>query len=251
MGDGNVYLELTGEGERSQLRLKNVLLVPGMRKNLLSMAGLMDMGWFIKGKSNCLALCKGSHIIKAQEAGGLFILKGKSTNGKSECLVMTSPNAASNSAGHGTKMKTINESTKAKARSRAHIDRHSSDQPSAVSGVPAGTNKRDSPATARKNTTRVHLQDAHEALAHINKRRVKEFLTREKIAFVDDNVDCDACRQGKQNKATYHSKPGYITMQSMGQVINADVCGPMHPSLGGHRYFLTLQDGFYSVQCVY
>jgi hypothetical protein len=88
------------------------------------------------------------------------------------------------------------------------------------------------------------LQGAHETLAHIDKRRVKEFLTREGIAFKDDKITCTACIRGKMNRASYRSKPASVAPQSLGY-ISTDLCGPMPTAdISGAKYFMNMHDQY-------
>ena len=50
------------------------------------------------------------------------------------------------------------------------------------------------------NKPPISLKEAHEALAHIGKEKVKKTLTENGIQFIDDLAMCDACQRGKQHR---------------------------------------------------
>lgn len=104
--------------------------------------------------------------------------------------------------------------------------------------------------TAEGLQVEISLKDAHTTLTHIGKEKVKRVLTQEGIAFKDDLNKCDACIKGKQNRASYKSKPIDTLAQSTGH-IHADLCSPSIPSLGGAKYFLCLTDEYSKYRKVY
>lgn len=83
----------------------------------------------------------------------------------------------------------------------------------------------------------------HERLGHQNLAHVKSFLKRNGIEYVNENFDCDGCAFGKQHRLSFDLRPERST--SCGEIIHADVCGPMsEDSYGGSRYFVLFKDDF-------
>lgn len=89
------------------------------------------------------------------------------------------------------------------------------------------------------------LQLWHERLGHQNKRHVREILKNMNIPLKSAATSefCDGCVLGKAHRKPFKSRPYRAT--SVGEVINADVNGPMSvESLNGARYFVCFKDDF-------
>jgi hypothetical protein len=56
----------------------------------------------------------------------------------------------------------------------------------------------------------------------------------------EDVIDCEECRIGKQTRKTFSGR--ISTAKKVGDVTHSDVCGPILPSLGGHKYFVSFID---------
>lgn len=95
----------------------------------------------------------------------------------------------------------------------------------------------------------IHLW--HERLAHQNLARVKRFLRRNDIQYIDeDNFQCEHCIYGKIHRLPFPERR--VKSFECGEVIHADVCGPMQvKSLGGTQYFLLLKDDYSHYRFVY
>lgn len=89
------------------------------------------------------------------------------------------------------------------------------------------------------------LQLWHERLSHQNIKYVNNILEKHNIK-VSDNKNhffCDACIIGKQHKQTFKSSTTNTT--AVGEIIHADLCGPMETnSIGGSKYFLLFKDDY-------
>lgn len=96
----------------------------------------------------------------------------------------------------------------------------------------------------------VSLKAAHRTLAHVNKEKTKEVLTREKIKFVDDFESCEACIQGKMHRASYRTKPKEGRATGIG-TFHADLCSPATTALGGFKHFLCFTDDYSKYRKVY
>jgi hypothetical protein len=94
------------------------------------------------------------------------------------------------------------------------------------------------------------LQFWHERLCHQNKKYVKEFLQREGVNVPLDEYFCEACAYGKSQRQPFYSRTCRAT--KAGEIIHADVCGPMEESsLRGMRYFVCFKDDFSRYRRVY
>lgn len=105
-------------------------------------------------------------------------------------------------------------------------------------------------AFANVAVKKTSLRVWHERLGHQNMAHVKEFLRNKSIDFVDDDFKCEACMYGKQHRGSFGGREEKSS--SCGEIIHADVCGPMEEtSHGGSRYFLLLKDDYSHYRQVY
>lgn len=94
------------------------------------------------------------------------------------------------------------------------------------------------------------LGEWHQRLAHQNARHVREVLKRYNVPFVDRNFQCEACVMGKMHRISFPISTS--SSGKCGDIIHADLCGPMPTkSLGGARYFLLLKDDYSHFRVVY
>lgn len=83
----------------------------------------------------------------------------------------------------------------------------------------------------------------NERFGHQNILHVRRFLKQHEIDFVDEKFVCEACIIGKQKRNGFKSSEERAT--TCGEVVVADVCGPMQKqSFGGSRYFLLVKDDY-------
>lgn len=102
----------------------------------------------------------------------------------------------------------------------------------------------------RKDTAQAYvsskdtLQNWHERLAHQNFRHVRQILKRLEISVKEaEDPFCEACTVGKMHRLPFPESTSRA--ESIGEVIHADLCGPMPAkSLGGSKYFLLLKDDY-------
>lgn len=109
-------------------------------------------------------------------------------------------------------------------------------------------------AAAVGNADCCSIQVWHERLAHQNKRHVKDFLNgwgiKVKTSGEPDEKLCDGCMYGKMHRLKFGNRKDRPTKP--GDLINADVCGPMEgESLGGKRYYVVFKDDFSKFRVVY
>lgn len=97
----------------------------------------------------------------------------------------------------------------------------------------------------------ISLRTWHERLGHQNIAHVKKFLQNEGIDYdCNEVLRCEACLYGKQHRGSFKNREEKSS--TCGEIIHADVCGPMEEnSLGGSRYFLLLKDDYSHFRFVY
>uniref|UniRef100_A0A5S6QFC3 Integrase catalytic domain-containing protein n=1 Tax=Trichuris muris TaxID=70415 RepID=A0A5S6QFC3_TRIMR len=88
------------------------------------------------------------------------------------------------------------------------------------------------------------LQLYHERLGRQNLQHVLNVLKRYGISVTAEEKElCEACAYGKQPRKTFGIRSD--RPNAAGELINADVCGPMSiASLGGARYFVVFKDDY-------
>lgn len=99
----------------------------------------------------------------------------------------------------------------------------------------------DDEAIASIAVNKISLRVWHERLGHQNIAHVKKILQSRDIDFINEDFQCEACVYGKHHRGSFKSREEKST--KCGEIIHADVCGPMEEcSIGGSRYFLLLKD---------
>lgn len=87
----------------------------------------------------------------------------------------------------------------------------------------------------------------HQRLAHINCKALRSMINKNlvtgiKVENKNDTFFCESCVLGKQHKLSF-IKPTQTKRTKVGDLIHADLCGPMPTdSVGGSKYFLLLKD---------
>lgn len=105
-------------------------------------------------------------------------------------------------------------------------------------------------ASANVAIKKISLRAWHERIGHQNVAHVKRFLRSNDIDFVDEDFACEACVYGKHHRGSYKLREE--KSKRCGEIIHADVCGPMQTdSIGGSRYFLLLKDDFSHYRFIY
>ena len=94
------------------------------------------------------------------------------------------------------------------------------------------------------------LQVWHERLGHQNKQYMEKYLKKHDITYTKDNQLCEACILGKQHRLSFGTR--MTTTVKTGELIHADVCGPMQEdSFRGYRYFVMFKDDFSKYRDLY
>ena len=71
----------------------------------------------------------------------------------------------------------------------------------------------------------------------------KKLTSDIKLSKVAQLSLCEGCVEGKMSKNSFH--PVGVRSSGKLQLVHGNVCGPMPTeSLGSHRYFVTLIDGY-------
>lgn len=104
-------------------------------------------------------------------------------------------------------------------------------------------------ANVAKRVENIHVW--HERLAHQHLTQVKKFLSANKIDFKNcDRLNCEACIYGKAHRLKFPKRETKVN--KCGEVVCADVCGPLEvKSLGDKKYFLLMKDEFSHFRTVY
>lgn len=94
------------------------------------------------------------------------------------------------------------------------------------------------------------LQQWHQKLAHQNVQQCKKILKNHELDVPDEEFQCEACIFGKQHRLPFPESTSVTTKP--GEVVHADVCGPMEEdSIGRSKYFLLFKDDYSHYRTVY
>lgn len=90
------------------------------------------------------------------------------------------------------------------------------------------------------------LQRWHKRMAHQNTCQVRKVLDSLHIKYEEnkEKIFCEDCAKGKMHRLPFPKKSGSKS-NDFGELVHADLCGPMQEdSLGGSRFFLLLKDDY-------
>lgn len=83
----------------------------------------------------------------------------------------------------------------------------------------------------------------HKRLAHQNVIQVKKILNNSRTVFQNQDFRCEDCILGKMHRLPFPKSESKSVR--LGELVHADLCGPMQEnSLGGARYLLLLKDDY-------
>ena len=216
-GQGDARMDVNVGERRVNLELKNVLLVPKIRKNLISVGQLTDAGYDVHIQKDELTIQKDEECIPVPKENGLYRLEVTES--------------------HPLEHRDSSEESEPDVR-----DEENENPPECYRAKAA--------SNSDKVDGAVSLRSAHETLAHINKNAVKQFLQLQKIQFKDDLDQCKDCIMGKQTRVSDYSRPKAAKADSPGVVV-ADLCSPSIESIGGYKHFLLITDEFSKFRKVY
>ena len=197
-----------------KLELKDVLFVPKIRKNLISVGQLTDAGFDVNIRKDELSIEKDGIQMPVPKMKGLYRLEVDDESPQNNQV--------------------ISEESEPESR-----DDETSDPQEGF-----GLNAKGIPGPEKVNKANVaSLKNAHELLAHVNKNSVKKFLTLQNIPFKDDLDQCEECILAKQTRVSDYSRPKEAKADSPGVVV-ADLCSPSTVSIGGCKHFLLITDEY-------
>jgi transposase InsO family protein len=90
----------------------------------------------------------------------------------------------------------------------------------------------------------------HRRLGHLGVANVKELQTKGMVRGMETPLKgtvpetCEGCAAGHPTRAAFNSKPDTTPTNAKLELVHTDVCGPMAPSYGGARYFITFTDDY-------
>lgn len=210
-GQGTVGLTVKVGDDIVEFELGNVLFVPAMRKNLVSVSQLTKDNFEVTIKGTELLIKKGELSIPVQQRKGLYQLQtmakhepkrkanGLLVNGHAGRAIKTDPNLKVNS--------------------------------DAIRG-------------------KLSMRKLHELFAHLSPSFMKQCFERYNIECIDDFEQCESCVLGKQTKHNYRTRPKEVQATEPGTV-SADLCSPATPSLGNANHSLMITDEFSKFRKVY
>lgn len=93
------------------------------------------------------------------------------------------------------------------------------------------------------NSKGLSLYDWHCRMGHLCVRQVESILKKCTINYDAERFQCESCISGKSDSLPFPKREHKAT--AIGQIVHADVCGPMDvESLGGARYHLLIKDEY-------
>ena len=208
-GIGGVKLTVRGKGDirtvmdvkdtRHNATLHDVLHVPGLGTNLLSIASVTERGIDVAFTKQMVSFTK----------NGLFIMTGNRSDKELYRLNMrTVPVIRNETIAH-----------------TATVDRLS-------------------------------LSVWHQRLSHVNYKTIVKMVSGNMVHGIklDDysipTEVCSGCALGKMHRLPF--KKGRERAKQIGELVHADVCGPMQqPSPSGSRYYVTFKDDFSGYRAIY
>lgn len=105
-------------------------------------------------------------------------------------------------------------------------------------------------AALAARSEKLSLGEWHQRLVHQNVRHVREVLKKHNVSYIDKDFQCEACVMGKMHRLSFPKSESKT--EKCGDIIHADLCGPMPTtSLSGARYFLLLKDDYSHFRVVY
>lgn len=214
-GQGIVNILAFNNSEWCEKHLSNVLYVPDLHLNLFSQNTALDKGYKLKANSlKCEFLDADKVVAVAIRKSNLFELMFKVVGDVSGFAVTKENTPEGNSESRRWKKTCI---------------------------------------TTRGNTSCsvLSLFVWHKRLGHQNIAQVKKVLRNLNINFKEDkDFFCEDCMMGKHHRSSFNSSESRAT--KTGELVHADVCGPMQTtSLGGSRYFVLFKDDFSNYRTVY
>lgn len=268
-GAGDVSLNIRTGKELHTLVLCNVLYVPKMRKNLISVSKIVQQGYELKFHENLMTIRNGNHEVHVpiqndlyrlcvekstdEESGRILMLEqaqedetNMSSDGEND-FEMVSPEGTVVTQEEATGSAQNNIETENTSTEESNEPAESQEEASLdVSNTSALASK----GRLSENRGPVSLKEAHVIFGHVNKEMVKKLLDLEGFDYIDDFVQCESCIMAKQHRISYHSRPAEGRPQELGYV-TGDLCTTTVRSAGGCKYFLLLTEEYSRYRKVY
>jgi len=211
-GRGSIRIKVENPKSKNTetIRLDEVLLVPDLDTNLLSVSkALNQQKEIIFDKNEARVLSKnGETILTATRKGDLYA---------------------------------INFAREGKIKTTDSIQRESSSLTAEETGSSFEINK------GEQLTKDSPLHTWHLKYGHLNERDLKLLKAKEMVRGInfDENEtlsDCKVCIQGKQTKTPFNKKSNFRSKELL-NLVHSDLFGPVDtPSLGGSKYCATFTD---------
>ena len=217
-GTGDVRITCVTGGKAQPVRLRDVMYVPGLSVNLISVKQLTGKGFSVNFNNNQRCEIKDSTGELCAEGwcsrGGLYRLNG--------CSIRS----------------LLSESVEAPA-AETTVEVPSRERPTNLSLA---------------TTTAETYQLWHRRLGHLHEEGIKRManglVNGVACKIPRRNTVCKACAEGKLRRLKF---PRSVTKtDSRLELVHSDVCGPMEtPSIGGHQYFVTFIADFSRMTTIY
>lgn len=95
-----------------------------------------------------------------------------------------------------------------------------------------------------------NIMEWHEKLVHQNFLQIRRIMKNHGIQLEKNDPFCKACAKGKSHRKSFPRSE--TKTKKVGELIHADLCGPMETnSLGKARYFLLFKDDYSNYRKIY
>ena len=234
-GTGDARLTVMANEGIVDIDLKNVLYVPGLRKNLLSISKLTANGFKINFSENILTIEKDGIIIMVPKEKGLYKMRLIDERDQRDLTSHYAPEEEQF------------------LKDRTDSDSDEEENPPRRSLAALAEEDKYIETSDKKNhneTGKFSLKEMHERLGHIGKTNLIHFIKGMKGKYIDDLGQCNTCVMAKQRRSSYRSKPDEAKAKEPGTII-ADLCYMPVASHDGGHHFLLLTDEYSKFRKVY
>lgn len=236
-GHGDVVLALTGQQQTTTI--SEVIFVPGLSTNLLSVSKLTAKGLRVHFDEKECSICYGETVVaSAKKIHGVYQLNTSIETSDGSVPAAKGPPTTYRQpltrTGSVTEKERVGNAHEAPCRSVAESQRLSPTEGQQTEGV-----------YLCETSTPQELW--HRRLGHLNKRSMQ--LLKKGMAsginYTDTNyTPCIPCIEGKQSRLPFPKRSYTRATQKLG-LIHSDLCGPMSiSSFSGAKYLLTFIDDY-------
>lgn len=236
--EGHGDVELILKGQQHKTTICDVIFVPGLSTNLLSVSKLTAKGLEVHFNDEECNICYGETIVaSARKTNGVYKLN------------------TVNDSSDGSALATTDSRSSVSPISETEEETDSNLQEEACQSTVETLSLLEAQSTAEGQQAEVaYMSEAspsqqlwHRRLGHLNKRSMD--LLRKGMAnginYTDsDYSPCVACIEGKQARLPFPKKSYSRASEKLG-LIHSDLCGPMSvSSFSGAKYLLTFIDDY-------